>query len=94
MTERPNQHPFARAFLAAGGWWLISVIAVVGLTQGQADLPYTIGTLTPSPVIAAVVTGFIARSRPTKWSIWMYVLWTFLILLGLRLVSAAAQLGA
>lgn len=93
VTERPNSHPFGRGFLAAGVWWLLSVILVVALSQGQADLAYAIGVLTPGPVIAAVVTGLIARSRPTRWSIWMYLLWTFLFVVVLRLITVAGQLG-
>jgi len=94
VTEAPNRHPFGRAFLAAGAWWLLSVILVVALSGGRADLPYSIGSLIPGPVIAALVTGLIARSRPKKWSIWMYGLWTFLVILALRVVTVAGQLGS
>jgi hypothetical protein len=94
VTERPNRHAFGRAFLAAGLWWLISIVLVVLVIPGQADLPYLIGSLTPGPVIAAVVTGLIARARPTAWPIWIYFLLTFAILLALRLISVAGQLGS
>jgi hypothetical protein len=66
----------------------------IALSQGRADLPYMIGSLTPGPVLAAVATGFIARSRPAKWSVWMYLLWTFLVVLAMRLITLAGQLGS
>ena len=94
VAERPNRHPFGRAFLAAGVWWLISIVLVAIVIPRQADLPYLIGSLTPGPVIAAVVTGLIARARPTAWSIWLYFLLTFAILLALRLIGIAGQLGS
>lgn len=93
-SERPNPRPFRLAFLAAGVWWLLSVVVVVALSPGRADLPYLIGSLTPGPVLAAVATGFVARSRPAKWSVWMYLLWTFLVVLALRLITLAGQLGS
>ncbi len=94
VSKRSNPRPFRLAFLAAGVWWLLSVLVTIALSQGRADLPYMMGSLTLGPVLAAVATGFIARSRPAKWSVWMYLLWTFLVVLALRLITLAGQLGS
>lgn len=93
VTERPNPHPFRHAFLAAGIWWAVSIVVAVSISQDPASLPYQIGSLTPTPIIAAVVTGLIARSRPKKWAIWTYLFWTVLCMLALPLITVAGKLG-
>ena len=91
VSGRANPNAFGRAFAVAGVWWLIGMILVVAMSHGQADIAYLIGLSVPGPIIAAVATGLIARSRPRRWSIWMYILWVFVIGLVLRVLTTIGQ---
>lgn len=92
VRYQANPTAFGRAFLVAGVWWLIGIILVLAISRGQGDIGFLIGASIPGPIIAAVVTALIARSRPRHWSIWMYILWVFVIGLVLRLITTAGQL--
>ncbi|GAA3708671.1 hypothetical protein GCM10022204_28470 [Microlunatus aurantiacus] len=86
---RANPRAFAWSFGFAGGFYLlILVVALIG-TGGDLN-PETAGVVLFPFLMAGLVTGLIAWSRPRRWGVWLYPLVVFGIAL---LVSVISNLG-
>jgi hypothetical protein len=70
-----NAHPFARSF-AVAGVLLVVLVALMFLVGGPPDTAEdfgaAVGRLLVPLSIAALVAGFVARSRDTAWAWWKY----------------------
>ncbi len=70
----------------AGGFYLlILIVALVG-TGGNLN-PETAGYVLFPFLMAGLLTGLIARSRPVRWGIWLYPLVVFGIAVAFSVVS-------
>ena len=81
-----NPRAFAWSFAVAGGFYLlILIVALIG-TGGNLN-PETAGYVLFPFLMAGLLTGLIARSRPVRWGIWLYPLVVFGIALAFSVVS-------
>ena len=86
---RANPRAFAWSFgFAAGFYLLILLVALIG-TGGDLN-PETAGAVMVPFLLAGLITGLIARSRPTRWGVWLYPLVVFGVAL---VVSVISNLG-
>lgn len=89
VSYRANPRAFAWSFgFAAGFYLLILLVALIG-TGGDLN-PETAGAVMVPFLLAGLITGLIARSRPTRWGVWLYPLVVFGVAL---VVSVISNLG-
>jgi hypothetical protein len=89
VSYRANPQAFAWSFGFAGAFYLlILIVALIGI-GGDLD-PETAGFVLFPFLVAGLVTGLIARSRPVRWGVWLYPLIVFGIAL---VVSVVSNLG-
>ena len=89
VSHRANPRAFAWSFGFAGAFYLLVLIVALIGTGGELD-PETAGEVLVPFLMAGLVTGLIARSRPVRWGVWLYPLVVFGIAL---LVSVVSNLG-
>ena len=83
---RANPRAFAWSFAFAGGFYLlILIVALIG-TGGDLN-PETAGAVMVPFLLAGLVTGLIARSRPVRWVIGFYPLIVFAIAAAISVIS-------
>ena len=91
-TSRANPRAFAWSFAFAGGFYaLILLVALIG-TGGQIN-PETAGYVLFPFLMAGLITGIIAWSRPVHWSVWLYPLIVFGIALGFSVISNLGRMS-
>ena len=91
-TYRANPRAVAWAFAFAGGYYaLILLIALIG-TGGDLN-PRTAGYVLFPFLMAGLITGGIAWSRPARWAVWLYPLSVFGIALGVSVISNLGRMS-
>lgn len=94
---RPNVHPFRRSFAAAGGMLLIALLLVtagLGRPDSAESFGRIVGRLALPAIVAALVTGLIARRSRKPWSWWKYVMIVLLVSLAILILAAVGQTDA
>ena len=94
--NRANVHPFARSFAVAGALILvhfISLLALAGPPASAFGVGHFLGRDMGIAVIAALVIGFAARRSRTAWGWGRYVLFVFLVAVGVSVLDVLGQIG-
>jgi hypothetical protein len=94
--NRVNVYAFTRSFAAAGALILVHVISLLifaGPPASAHGVGHLLGRDIGIAVIAALVIGFVARRSRTAWGWGRYVLFVFLVALGVSVFLVLGQIG-